>query len=103
MNNEFKRMQQLAGLLTEVNIAPKMQTGVNTIVPLDLKKALKEWEDTDIEWNSSPEDDEPASYSQTMREENGPDDNVDAPNTTRMSPESYSAFKKYKPYDIIYK
>jgi hypothetical protein len=90
MNKEFRRMQQLAGLLTEVNIQPAYIGDASPIIPPDLKGALQRLEenwDWAFENGTSPNDDEPFADSVSWGEEW--DEDI-------VSPEDQQIFKKYE-------
>jgi hypothetical protein len=84
-------MQQLAGLLTEVNIQPAYIGDASPIIPPDLKGALRRLEEN---WNwafesgSSPDDDEPFADGVSWGNEEWDEDIV--------SPEDQQIFKKYE-------
>ena len=82
--NEFRRMQQLAGLLTEVNIVPR--GGNIGLIPADLKGALKRLEDNwgwVFEDGGSPDANEPYT------------DGIMFDDEDIITPEDLQIFKKY--------
>ena len=97
MMNEFKRMQQLAGLLTEVRIVAHSAN----IIPSDLKKALKQVEDG---WNwafesgGSPDRDDPISDSIFIGSN---EEDVEDYNGMVSPPDVIDTLRKYAGRDFV--